>query len=151
MVVKNKAKKSKDKKKIYKKIATLETNFIPSNQDEKFMEFLRKFIICEQIFQSACKLQKGHSVSSKEYTDLNVNKIISVLEYYGYVIEKPLLTFIFSSNDKVGERSCKKLRNYICHDYNQSAILELFKRYDECIQQMDCFINQMKEQSKEDE
>ena len=149
MIEKSETEKNKDKKKIYQKISNLEANFEPSKKDEQFLEFLRKFIICEQIFQSACKLKIGHKISSKEYTDLKVNSIVSVLNYYGYTIEKSLIKFIFSSDDKKGERSCKKLRNYICHDYNQFAINELFERYDECISHMDTFINQMKEQSTE--
>ncbi len=67
------------------------------------------------------------------------------LEYAGYDFDKDLLTHLFGSEEKVGSRTVKKLRDALTHSLNQKAIDELLSREDELHGYMDQFLSKIRE------
>jgi hypothetical protein len=66
------------------------------------------------------------------------------LEFAGYDFEKDLLTKLFCAEEKIGNRSVKKLRDSLTHSMNDKAVNELSDRYEELNGYMDSFLGKIR-------
>ena len=111
------------------------------SEKDKFME---KYMLCE----AACReilyaYNKDRKRMKKEDIQLNMQTIPSVMNKAGYQFDKELLTAIFGSSNKRGEKSAKKLRNGIAHSFCVEDMDEAFNRRVQLHQEMDKFLKAM--------
>ena len=110
--------------------------------------FLDKFYMCEFIIKELmyhyfhCK----NSFTPRKDIKLNMIVIKNSLSFFGYSFDDILLNIIFGASDKRGNKSCKKLRDSLVHNYSSNDCYEVCNRYDDLISYMDEFINSVREE-----
>ena len=83
--------------------------------------------------------------TGKRSDRLNVDMIQapSALTFVGYDFDKDLLAKLFGSDEQVGKRSVKKLRDALTHKVSESAVDELRVRKEELYDYMNSFLNKI--------
>ncbi len=116
------------------------------NFSEKINKFKEKFGTCEMVYKVI--LDDHQTKKGKKKTDrllITMTQVPFALEYAGYDFEKEFLDKLFGSEEKIGQRSVKKLRDSLTHSMNQNAINELIEREEELHGYMDQFLAKIRE------
>lgn len=107
-------------------------------------DFKEKFMICEIVYKVILDDHQFNKTGAHpERMHITMRQVPHALNYAGYDFEKNLLTKLFGSENKIGKRSVKKLRDLLTHDLNPKVIDELTSRYDELNGYMDSFIKKI--------
>ena len=78
--------------------------------------------------------------NSSDRLKISMKQAPSALSYAGYDYNRALLTKLFGSEERIGRRSVKKLRDALTHAVKQTAIDELLVREEELYGYMDHFL-----------
>ena len=70
-----------------------------------------------------------------------MKQVPAVLKFAGYTFDKSLLTELFGTREKVGNRTVKSLRNSLTHSLNENSIKELENRFNKLNGYMDQFLS----------
>ena len=112
-------------------------------------EFLEKFSQCEvyaRLMLKSYLVYEDPSIKEEEI-GLECRQIINAFSENGiYFEDKKILFNIFGSNDKLNESSCKWLRNKITHSLMQRALKEVCIRFNELMDYMNSFIQEIEKQ-----
>lgn len=104
-------------------------------------QFKSKFSVCEIVYKIILEehqfRKKGERPSRMI---ISMNQVPFALEFAGYNFDKNLLSKLFASKTRVGNRSAKDLRNSLTHSLKQSAVNELTERFAELNGYMDAFL-----------
>lgn len=113
---------------------------------EKVLVFKEKFGICEMVYKVILE-DHQYNKTGKHFNRLKVSmqQAPYALSYAGYDYDNTLLTNLFGSEDRVGQRTVKKLRDALTHKMNQNAVNELITREDELYGYMELFLKKIKE------
>jgi len=107
-------------------------------------DFKEKFSICEIVYKVILE-EHQYSKTGKHMERLKVDmtQVPYALDYAGYNYNKELLDKLFGSENRVGRRSAKKLRDVLTHKMSNSAVKELRDRQEELNNYMDQFLNKI--------
>ena len=113
---------------------------------ERINSFKEKFCICEIVYKVVLEDHQFNK-NGKHLDRLNVymTQVPYVLNYAGYDFDKQLLTHLFGAEDRIGNRSVKKLRDSLTHSVNENAINELIDREAELNGYMDQFLSKIRD------
>lgn len=115
-----------------------------NNTKQLIDNFKDKFSVCEIVYKIILDdHQYNKTGKHPEKMYLTMNQVPFALDYAGYNFEKLLLTKLFGTNEKVGQRSVKSLRNALTHNLSQSSVDELKNRYNELNEYMDLFLEKI--------
>lgn len=108
--------------------------------------FLEKYIICEYCYKVLLKEYRIAKEKDSKPSSLNINvqEIKKVLSFAGITISDQIIDAIFSSNDKNGQRSAKKLRDNIVHQLHDSSLRESVDRFEELSTAMKLFTDSLR-------
>lgn len=121
-------------------------NAIKQNENTiKLIEdFKTTFSFCEILYKIILDdHQYNKTGKHPERMLVTMTQVPFVLDYAGYDFDKEMLKKLFGSEEKVGVRSVKKLRDSLTHSLNQRAIDELFNRKDELYGYMNEFLEKI--------
>jgi hypothetical protein len=105
--------------------------------------FKDEFTICEMVYKVILRHHQKNKGNSVDRLQIRMTQVPYALKYAGYDFDKELLDKIFGSEDKVGSRTVKKIRDALTHSVDQKAIDELFERKDELFGYMNSFIEKI--------
>ena len=80
-----------------------------------------------------------------ERMQITMRQAPTALSYAGYDYDRELLKKLFGSEDRIGIRSVKKLRDALTHSVKQNAIDELLAREEELFGYMEQFLTKVRE------
>ena len=118
--------------------------------------FKNKFNVCETVCKIILKKylveNEGKVVNDNELK-LNMGQIPSAFALAGYDFEKDLLTELFGSGKKKGNKTAKKLRDAVTHGLKSGDVNEIMQRKEELFGYMDQFLEKIRtfDDSKEQE
>lgn len=133
------------KNNITKKLINTEGLFLDKDKMEICLDFIKKFILCEIACKYIVESYKHHKKELKQgqYITLDMRYIPSAITLYQYEIHKHVLSQVFSSANKRGKKSCKKLRDGM-HAMSEYDIDEVCDREQELHRSMDEFLSYFK-------
>lgn len=110
--------------------------------------FLEKYMQCEL----ACKLllvdyhQKKASPKTVEYKEgkIRFSSVRAACQDAGVTVPEDVIKRVFSSADKRGSKSAKKLRDSIVHEMSVQDIKEVNQRFTDLCEDMDAFLDVFK-------
>lgn len=110
--------------------------------------FLEKYMQCEL----ACKLllvgyhQKKESQKTVEYKEEKIRflSVKAACQDAGVTVPEDVIRRVFSSDDKRGAKSAKKLRDSIVHEMSVQDIKEVNQRFTDLCEDMDAFLDVFK-------
>lgn len=105
-------------------------------------EFLSKFTLCEIACKSVIEYYKkaqNKEVDPKD-TKLTMTCIPAAFSMFHYEVDGHILTDIFGSSKKRGQKSAKKLRDGIIHALSEEDIKEVIARKEYLFSAMDAFL-----------
>ena len=112
---------------------------------EKIRAFLEKYKSCEIVYKVILiDHQQNKTGKRPERMQVKMTQVPFALDYAGYDFDKALLSQIFGSEEKIGRRTAKKLRDSLTHSMNQNAIDELIDREEELHGYMDQFLEKIR-------
>lgn len=117
-----------------------------SDDDTREMvdDFKDRFAICEIVYKVILREHQLNKLGVKpDRMQVKMTQVPYALEFAGYDFDRDLLTKLFGSEEKVGRRSVKKLRDSLTHSMNQRAIEELSQRREELNGYMDVFLEKI--------
>ena len=97
---------------------------------QKRRDFINKFVLCEIVCKHIVEAYKRHQKDLKpgEYITLDMRHIPAAMTLYRYSIPKHVLSDVFGSGKKRGQKSAKKLRDGIMHAMNDDDLNEVIER-----------------------
>lgn len=121
---------------------------IYANQSSRKLidEFKNKFLMCERTYKIILKEHqryKGNDIADKNLK-ISMTQAPHALNFAGYNFNKDLLTRLFSSEDHVGRKSAKTIRNALTHNPNNSDVEELETRKEELFKYMNEFLEKIR-------
>ena len=102
-----------------------------------FCETVYKVLLDEYLYR-----KEGKRIDPREM-GVTMLQAPYALNYAGYDYDRNLLSKLFSSNDTVGKRSAKMIRNHLTHGMKQSAVDEFLAREQELYGYMDTFLEKI--------
>jgi len=75
---------------------------------------------------------------------LHTQQANAALKFAGYDFETTLIIDLFGSENHVGKRSAKKLRDALTHKVSESAVKELNDRQEELFNVMNTFVEKIR-------
>lgn len=120
----------------------LNTEAIEKEDIQLAERFKTKFAICEKAYK--IMEQKIKNVKSTANIKLNMKSIKSNISKLNFQFEESFLKRLFGSEAKRNNKSLKKLRDALTHDFVKEDIEELKNRECEIFQIMDEFLNELK-------
>lgn len=109
--------------------------------DSKIAKFLYQYISCEITCKKIISLVDHIPIKD---TRMDVRIINRCLRIYGLTFSNEIINSIFSSHDKLGQRSCKVLRNRLVHGLEKKVLTEINDRYDRLNENMDIYLYAIK-------
>ena len=107
-------------------------------------DFRSQFGICEIVYKVILDDHQFNKTGKHpEYMKVTMQQVPHALKYAGYDYDKGLLDKLFGSEERIGMRSVKKLRDALTHSVNQKAIDELKDRREELYGYMDSFLEKI--------
>ena len=123
----------------------LEILFNNSEIKQKVDKLKDDFSKCEIVYKVILEDHQFNKYGTRpERMKVTMSQVPFALSYAGYDFEKDLLTHLFGSEEKIGIRSVKKLRDSLNHSLNQQAINELIEREDELYGYINAFLNKIR-------
>lgn len=128
------------------KTELLRINKVMDEKDtqQKIEAFKSKFTTCEIVYKVVLKT---HQMRTKgecpDVLKIHLTQVKNALNFAGYDFDYTLLNNIFGSEEKVGVRSAKKIRDALTHKMPQSAVDELISRWKELNSYMDSFLQKI--------
>lgn len=108
-------------------------------------DFKAKFTRCEIVYKVILSdHQQNKTGTAPDIMFVTMKQVPYALQYAGYHFQHELLKKLFGAENKVGERSVKKLRDALTHAMKQNAIDELEQRYNELNGYMDSFLDEIR-------
>lgn len=127
-------------------LGRLEAVYADKEIEEKISVFKEKFGIYEIVYKVVLEDHQFNKTGKHlDRIQVKMTQAPYALEYACYDFDKDLLTHLFGSEEKVGSRTVKKLRDALTHSLNQKAIDELLSREDELHGYMDQFLSKIRE------
>lgn len=118
---------------------------------EKINEFNNRFEVCEIVYKVILgSYQYAKTGQRQNRLLISMKQVPHALNYAGYDFDRDLLSHLFGSEEKVGIRTVKKLRDSLTHSANQNAINELIEREEELFGYMDHFLSKIRSFDGED-
>jgi len=113
---------------------------------EEINELKNTFTECEVVYKVILSEYLSHKKKTVNQKQLKINmtQVKPALKFAGYNFDDLLLQKIFGSEEKVGNRSVKKLRDALTHKPNQSCLNELKKRKTELYGCMNKFLQEIR-------
>ena len=108
-------------------------------------DFKDKFSVCEIVYKVILEDHQYNKYGiHKDRLQVSMKEAPYVLTYEGYDFDKKLLSHLFGSEEHIGKRSVKKLRDSLTHSMNKSAVDELIKRNGELNGYMENFLKKIR-------
>ena len=123
----------------------MEAVYAEKEVGDKIKQFKEKFGICEIVYKVVLEDHQYRKTGEhKDRLKINMNQVNAALIYAGYDFDKDLLSRIFGSEDRIGKRSAKILRDLLTHSLNKNVVDELRNRYDELTGDMNLFLEKIR-------
>lgn len=122
----------------------LENIYKDQNTKRLVDEFKYQFLLCESSYKvilAEHQLSKG---KTEEIFKITMNQVPFALTFAGYDFDKELLTKLFGSENHVGIRSVKKIRDALTHKLDANTVNELESRKEELFGYMNCFLDKIR-------
>lgn len=115
------------------------------DNQERINRFKERFSICEIVYKVVLSEYQFNKTGKRpERMRVDMNQAPYALSFAGYVFNRELLTKLFGSEERVGRRSVKKLRDALTHSLKHSAVEELKDREEELHGYMNAFLEVIK-------
>lgn len=124
-----------------KELEKLEAFFNDKSKTETINEYKNYFNICESTYKVILEkhqLMKHGKING--HLRLDMRQVPQAMAYAGYSVDKNLLKRLFGSEDRVGIRSAKVLRDFVTHGMDEKAVEEIIRRKDDLYRDMNSFI-----------
>lgn len=146
LVAKKAARKIKvyvTRKNVSIKVEKVKTLMEDSTMMQKRRDFINKFVLCEIACKHIIEAYKRHKkdLNPGEYITLDMRHIPAAMTLYGFSIPKHVLSDVFGSGKKRGQKSAKKLRDGIMHAMNEEDLNEVIDREEFLFRRMEEFLN----------
>nr|WP_314496780.1 hypothetical protein [uncultured Peptostreptococcus sp.] len=118
-----------------------------ADKDKKKMidDFKEKFSVCKIVYKVILEEHQYNKTGKHlDYFKVTMTQVPYALEFAGYDFEKDLLTKLFCAEEKIGNRSVKKLRDSLTYSMNDKDVNELSDRYEELNGYMDSFLGKIR-------
>lgn len=108
--------------------------------------FKNKFLICEKIYKVLLKqhLKERDKLPPNEVMKITMSQVKPVLHNAGYDFNNEILNKLFGSEERLGKKSVKKIRDRLTHSMIENDINEFKERKDELNGYMDYFIEKVR-------
>lgn len=115
------------------------------DNQERISRFKEKFSVCEIVYKVVLSEHQFNKKGKRpERMQVDMNQAPYALSFAGYDFDRELLTKLFGSEERVGKRSVKKLRDALTHSLKPSAIEELKNREKELYGYMNSFLDKIR-------
>ena len=112
---------------------------------EKVDKFKDLFSVCEIVYKVILDDHQFNKTGEHPTRMLiDMRQVPYALSYAGYDYERNLLANLFGAEERVGQRSVKKIRDSLNHSLNQSAVDELINREEELYGYMNSFLDKIR-------
>lgn len=126
-------------------LTRLETIITNTQTTQRIEDFKAKFTRCEIVYKVIlADHQQNKTGTVPDRMQVTMTQVPYALQYAGYHFQHELLKNLFGAEEKIGERSVKKLRDALTHAMKQNAIDELEQRYEELNGYMDSFLDEIR-------
>lgn len=106
---------------------------------EQYRQFLQHWSVIEAGYKSLLKdylRAQGKKINSRSL-QIRINQAPAVLRFAGVEFDAECINLLFKSNQKIGMRGARGIRNALVHKPTKSTVEELSKKYPSLIQAME--------------
>ena len=106
---------------------------------EQYQQFLQHWSVIEAGYKSLLKdyLRARRKKINSRSLQIRINQVPAVLRFAGVEFDAEYINLLFKSNQKIGMRGARGIRNALVHKPTKSAVKELSKKYPSLIQAME--------------